>query len=148
MGNTDRADDGAGIVVARLLQDAGIKNVFDGGTTPEKVLPQVRDGTFTNVVFLDAVETGSVAGSVTILDAQEIESRFPQVSTHKLSVSMLAKIVSENSNSRVWLLGIQPDIIDIGKNGLSAQVHESVQAVAQQVEKIMKSNKLQEKLCS
>ena len=149
IGNTDRSDDGAGIVLARFLQDAGFKNVFIGGITPEKVLPQIRDGKFANVVFLDAVESGSIPGSVVILDAQEIAVRFPQVSTHKLSVSMLAKIVSEHNDSRVWLLGIQPAKIDMSENGLSAQVDESVQAVAQQiVVSIMKSNKLQEKLCS
>jgi hydrogenase maturation protease len=106
IGNTDRADDGAGVVLARLLMQRGVKNVFEDGPTPERLIPRLRDQEYDTIVFLDAVEAGSEPGSAVILDAQRMKSAFPQISTHKLALSTLASLVAEGSTADVWLLGI------------------------------------------
>jgi hydrogenase maturation protease len=108
IGNIDRGDDGAGIALAGLLTGAGLENVYDGGVTPEKVIPIIRDGGFDSVVFMDAVDMSSEPGSISIIDTQELVRIFPPISTHKLSLGALAMLVTDGNNSRVWLIGIQP----------------------------------------
>ncbi len=35
-------------------------------------------------------------------------ARFPQISTHKLSLGLLAKWATANGAGRAWVLGVQP----------------------------------------
>ena len=44
IGNCDRGDDGAGMALAHALQSRGVAHVFEGGTTPEKLLRDIRQG--------------------------------------------------------------------------------------------------------
>ena len=47
---------------------------------------------FDHVVFLDAVEFGAAPGSVVFLDSQQITARYPQISTHKISLDVLGHV--------------------------------------------------------
>ena len=112
IGNTDRGDDGLGVRLAEALMDAGVENVMIAGTTPENHVIQLRDGHYDTVVLLDAVLFGAEPGSVTLMDAAEIKSACPQVSTHKLSLGTLAEIVRSGNGTSVWLLGVRPMSIE------------------------------------
>jgi hydrogenase maturation protease len=68
-----------------------------------------------HVVFLDAVEFGGPPGSVVLLDSDEMAARFPQISTHKLSLGLLAKQVEANGRTKAWLLGVQPGSLRSGE---------------------------------
>ena len=130
IGNADRADDGAGMVLGTLLEQAGIDNVFFGGMTPEKVLPSIRDNGFDSIVFLDAVDIGAETGAFAFLDAMQIVSLFPQVSTHKMSLATLAAIVCDTTQSRVWLIGIQPQSIAMSSSGISTGVFNTIEMLS------------------
>jgi len=131
IGNIDRMDDGAGMRLGSMLKQAGVGNVFFGGMTPEKVLPIVRDKGFDTVVFLDAAEIGEEPGAVAFLDASQIVSLFPQVSTHKMSLATLAAIVSDTTKSNVWLIGIQPKSIEMSRlSGISAEVFNTIEMLS------------------
>jgi len=137
MGNVDRGDDGAGMALAQKLLESGISNVFLGGTNPEKNLPSIRDGGYDTVFLLDAAHMGAEPGSIAILDAREIQSTFPVVSTHKISAGMLARLITEGNRTSVWLIGIQPETIAMGRIGLGPIVEKTVTYAAQGIEKLM-----------
>jgi len=84
------------------------------GTTPERHLGSVIAGNYDHLVFLDVVEFGAAPGSVVLLNSREMAARFPQVSTHKLSLGLLAKQVEANGRAKVWLLGVQPESLCLG----------------------------------
>jgi hydrogenase maturation protease len=63
---------------------------------------------------VDAVEFGGAAGSAFLVSASEIVCRFPQVSTHKISLGLLAKWVEADRRTKAWLLGVQPRSIAHG----------------------------------
>ena len=42
-----------------------------------------------------------------------IRDRFPQVSTHKLSLGLLARQIEAQGRIRVWLLGVQPESLKL-----------------------------------
>jgi hydrogenase maturation protease len=108
IGNPDRGDDGFGVRLAQALGACGVPDVIIAGMAPENGITSLIKGGFDNLLFLDAVETGGVAGSVVFLNADDIKSRYPQVSTHKIGLGTLARLIERESSARVWLLGIQP----------------------------------------
>jgi hydrogenase maturation protease len=108
VGSDSYGDDAAGLDLAQRLAESGIPHVVSAGTNPERWVATAQLGSFSHVVFLDAVELGAQPGSVVFLTADEIAARFPQVSTHKISLGLLARYVESQSAARAWLLGIQP----------------------------------------
>jgi hydrogenase maturation protease len=150
IGNTDRSDDGAGVLLAQVLMELGVDNVFIGRAQPEKSVPELRDGDFDTVVFLDAVDFQAEPGAVALLDANQIAGRYPQVSTHKLSMGTLAQLVANNTTRAVWLLGIQPVSIALGAGGLSGPVEKTLHMLAHTIADLLSASPvaLQEHLCT
>jgi hydrogenase maturation protease len=114
LGNVTYGDDGFGVRLAEALISTapavGTRcRVIIAGTTPEWLIGRVVDEHSDHVVFLDAVEFGGSPGSVVLLNSDEMAARFPQISTHKLSLGLLAKQVEANGRTKVWLLGVQPE---------------------------------------
>lgn len=149
IGAAEREDDAAGVRCAALLLEAGVGDVFVGATTPEQCIPAIRDGGYDTIVLLDAVDAGIEPGSVLLCDAQEIESRFPQISTHKLSASLLARLLTDGNDSRVWLLGIAAGSIAHSGAALTGPVDETVRLLARCIEDNMHAtpSEVQEHLC-
>jgi Ni,Fe-hydrogenase maturation factor len=59
-----------------------------------------------------------------------MSSRFPQVSTHKLSLGLLARMVEANGKTKAWLLGVQPASLRPGQ-ALSEPVRRTLEQLAQ-----------------
>jgi hydrogenase maturation protease len=109
LGNVDYGDDGLGVRLAEKLAAAGVPDVIVAGTMPERFIDSAIAEDFDNLIFLDAVEFDAPAGSVVFLNADEMAARFPQISTHKISLGLLAKLVEEKGKTMARLLGIQPE---------------------------------------
>ena len=113
VGNVDYGDDGFGVRLAEQLQAAGVPDVIVAGTTPDRWLGGLAG--FDHVVFLDAVELGASAGSVVVLSTSQIAARYPQLSTHKISLGLLAGWVESNGKTKAWLIGVQPESLKAGQ---------------------------------
>ena len=107
LGNVDYGDDGFGVRLAEELKAAGIPDVIIAGTVPDRWISRLVG--FDHVVFLDAVEFGGAPGSAVFLDSAEIAARFPQISTHKISVGVLSRWIEVGGSTKAWLLGVQPE---------------------------------------
>jgi len=134
LGSTDAGDDAFGILLARKLA-AGAETgsewrVLVAGVGPERCLSLLTQRTFDNVVFLDAAEIGAAPGSVALLNAEEMNSRNPQVSTHRISLGLLAKMVEGSGPTKAWLLAAQPESLRRGA-ALSEPVAQAVELVHQ-----------------
>ncbi len=70
---------------------------------------------YDQVLFLDAVDFGGAPGEVVLLNSAEMEARFPQISTHKISLGLLARLVEANGKTKAWLLGVQPESLVVGR---------------------------------
>lgn len=141
LGNVDYGDDSFGVRLAEELKSEGRdpmavrrpkpegrtegsnsacsafglrSHVIVGGTSPERLIGRVAQQGFDHVIFLDAVEFGGAAGSVVLLNSEEMATRYPQISTHKISLGVLAKWVEANGTTKAWLLGVQPESLKPG----------------------------------
>jgi len=145
IGNLDYSDDGFGPCLAAALlakgmpgllpQDAkgacvGGTAVVVAGTCPERYLGPVTSQGFDNLVFLDAVAFGGQPGSVIFLDAEQLIPRFPQISTHKISLGVLAKWAEANGRTKAWLLGVEPESTRPARE-LTPTVQRTLEALAE-----------------
>ncbi len=133
VGNVGGGDDGFGVRLAEKLLDSGWQGrgcrVLIAGLEPERSLPALCGGGFDHVVFLDAVAFGGEPGAVVLLETPEIAARFPQVSTHKLSLGLLAETIQASSVTKCWLLGVQPASLSAGA-GLTPKVQTTLELLA------------------
>jgi hydrogenase 3 maturation protease len=67
-----------------------------------------------HIIFLDAVDFGGMPGSAILLDSEQMSARYPQISTHKISLGLLAKWAEANGTTKAWLLGVQPESLKPG----------------------------------
>ena len=106
-----------GVRLAEAVRAVGVPR-RDRGRADARALggASSRRGEFQTVLFLDAVEMGAAPGDVVLLDAREIAARFPQVSTHKLSLGTLARLIeADGGATRSCLLGVQPQSVGPGR---------------------------------
>ena len=129
LGNVDYGDDGLGVRLAETLAADGLPEVVVAGTTPERFIGRVANAGYDHVIFLDAVEFGGTSGSVVFLDSEGMAARFPQVSTHKISLGVLAKWVEANGTTKAWLLGVQPESLKAGV-GLTPTIQTTLEMLA------------------
>ncbi|MFB3904725.1 MAG: hydrogenase maturation protease [Acidobacteriota bacterium] len=125
IGDSRWGDDGLGVELAQSLEDAGCPNVVLAGSTPESWIDWIRKGGFENVLLLDATDFPGEPGSVVFLESAQLESRYPQVSTHKLTLGTLARLIEDQAPTRVWCLGVKPASLAAG-SGLSAPVRTTL----------------------
>jgi hydrogenase 3 maturation protease len=133
LGNVDYGDDGFGVRLAEELNAEDRGDVINVGTSPERHIGRVADERFDHVIFLDAVEFGGAPGSVVFLNSDEMAARFPQISTHKLSLGLLARQIEANGRTKAWLLGVQPASLKPGEP-LSPTVRVTLEALLQLLE--------------
>jgi hydrogenase 3 maturation protease len=127
LGNFDYGDDWFGVRLAEGLLEAGVTDVIVAGTAPDRYIGRVADGGFDHVIFLDAVDFGGAPGSAVFLNADEIAGRFPQISTHKISLGALAKWAEANGTTQAWLLGVQPESLKPAETQLAPRLTPAVQ---------------------
>ncbi len=130
LGNPAHRDEGAGIELARRVATRipSPHRTWLAGSTPERVLRELREERFQTVVLLDAVEFDAPAGSVAWFGAADLESRFPTDSTDKLPLSMVARLIQDGVRTEVSLIAIQPASVRPGQ-GLSEAVAEAVESL-------------------
>ncbi|MEI7729877.1 MAG: hydrogenase maturation protease [Verrucomicrobiota bacterium] len=128
LGNAGYGDDAIGVRLAETLSEAGREDVCIAGTSPERWLPRLAEDGFAHLLLVDTVDFGGNPGDVVLLDSAGIQNRYPQVSTHKLSLGLLARMVESQSRCRVWLLGIQPQSLQVDA-GLSPALQTTLESL-------------------
>ena len=128
VGNPQYADDAFGVHLAQALLEAGVPDVIVAGNSPDRYLGATANMKFDHLVFLDAVEFGAAPGSAVFMDCRQIAARYPQISTHKISLGALAMIVESNGVTQAWLLGVQPESLKEGQ-GLTPTVRKTLDAL-------------------
>lgn len=131
VGNLLRNDDAVGAIIAGRLEaelpaESG-HSVVNAEDVIENHVFRIADSAVRNVLVIDAVQgTGSEPGSLVLgsLTEMEIGGGF---STHKLALSMAAKLLAQHGKD-VYLLGIAAENIEFGTS-VSQEILESAETV-------------------
>ena len=133
IGNLVMGDDGFGVIVAQKLQQSyrfpDNVEIMDGGTLGLDLLPKLEN--ITNLVLVDAVETGEKAGTCIRLYGQELPIALEtKVSPHQMGLKDLLAVseLMGHSPQEMVLIGVQPGSIEM-EIGLTPEVAAQLDTV-------------------
>jgi len=109
IGNTTRGDDGLGVHLVNSLRKTSLSpnvGLFVCEMTPENFAGPVAEFRPDTIIMIDAAELGEPPGSTRLVDAQEIVDS--GMTTHTLSLRLLATLLQSETNAKVVLLAVQP----------------------------------------
>ena len=116
-GSVLRADDAAGPVLSKKMEDAPIAGWYtiDGGQTPED-----------DIIEVNAADMALPVGSIRLLDKRDV-ARKSMFTTHSLPLSILIEEIEQSCEDIVFI-GIQPGDTEF-YNPMSPEVFDAVDAV-------------------
>jgi hydrogenase 3 maturation protease len=130
MGNYYRNDDAAGLLVVDGVKDeitAGNITVYNVEDVLESYIFKIAGTKPANVLLIDAVETDCDPGEIIFTEVDCSTGMTNDMSTHKLSLALSAKILKE-MGIRTCLLGITAENTDFGRE-MNKDVKESVNSI-------------------
>jgi hydrogenase 3 maturation protease len=127
VGDAGHGDDGAGPMLVNLLAIAGVRNVVDGGTTPELETWKVRCIAPDTVLFVDAVDLGVEPGDAALL--RPVDLRAGGCETHRAPLRLTMQYLEGELGCRCYLLAVQPRDARAGA-AMSDDVRSSVEVLA------------------
>lgn len=129
MGNRDRADDGAGILIADTLKKMWPKTVFSESDRPVEshVLKLLENSRIQTVLLIDTADFQGRPGEARLFEAHDACRIVASVSTHQAPVSLLIETLSQHDR-RIFLLGLQPASTAL-MQAVSPEMREAVQTM-------------------
>lgn len=126
LGNADRADDGAGVLVAEALKTRHPDRAFSEHDGAEGVVLDIaeREGDAT-VIFVDAANMDGAPGDVRVVEHDDL--RETEVTTHRVAVALMASLL-ERAGKKSAVVCIKPQTVEF-RGRLSEPVRESVELV-------------------
>lgn len=135
IGNPERADDGAGLLVARLVADAAPetppRNALPGGRrvtvllaedVPESWVGPASAARPDTVLMVDAAHLGAAPGSAALLEPEDLQGG--AAFTHRTPLALLSTFLRRETGADVLLLAIQPRSVEWG-GPMSREVEDS-----------------------
>lgn len=133
IGNLVMSDDGIGVRVVQELQKRyrfpGNVTVMDGGTLGLDLLPNLEN--VTNLILVDAVETGGLPGTCVRLFGQELPIALEtKISPHQMGLKDLLAVseLMGHSPREMVLIGVQPGSIEMDTE-LSVEVEAQLETL-------------------
>lgn len=131
LGHPLRGDDALGPYLVKCLEGHIDALCIDAGSAPENYLGKIIKASPDVVLFIDAVDFDQAPGFYRILEKEEIlKTGF---TTHDLSPRMLMEYLSAGTKAKIYLLGIQPQDLQLGQ-----ELSLPVQKAASQLERLIK----------
>ncbi|MFC1501470.1 hydrogenase maturation peptidase HycI [Elusimicrobiota bacterium] len=141
IGSELRADDVAGVLVGRKLEELCKKQIkskklkiFHGENSPENLTGEIKQYKPTHLIIIDAADTSAEPGTIDIIDVEQVGGI--SFTTHLLPIKVMIDYLLQSFKCRVTVLGIQPKSIQFGKSP-SNEVLESVDQISQSIKEII-----------
>jgi hydrogenase 3 maturation protease len=134
IGNTLRADDGAGSLVAERLRERYPDVVFDAAQAPENYLAPIRRADPDVVVLVDVADFGGSPGEVRAATAEDVEGLM--MGTHAAPLSMFMRVLKDETGADVMLLAVQAATTTLGAD-MTREVTDAVENLVSQLEELL-----------
>ncbi|MFH1368160.1 MAG: hydrogenase 3 maturation endopeptidase HyCI [Elusimicrobiota bacterium] len=132
IGNIMKGDDAVGPVLAEnIIVNNKKTSAINCGEIPENYLRRITSSGAKTVVLADAVDMGSKPGTYKIFGYEELDQA--GVSTHGISLALIADTIKQECGADVVLLGIQPKSIKLGES-MSPEVEKAVSDLVSMIE--------------
>jgi hydrogenase 3 maturation protease len=134
IGNTLRADDGAGSLVAERLRERYPDVVFNAAQAPENYLAPIRRADPDVVVLVDAADFGGSPGEVRAATPEDIDGLM--MGTHAAPLSMFMRVLKDETGADVMLLAVQAATTTLGAD-MTREVTDAVENLVSQLEELL-----------
>lgn len=138
IGSELRADDGAGMLVARALDEACKDNTnvacFLTGSSPENFTGAIRKFNPTHIIIIDSADLGKEAGFCALIEPEDIGG--VSFSTHRLPTKFLIDYLKTSLACEFVIVGIQPKTLAFTET-LSPEVATAAGVVAVSLHEIL-----------
>ena len=134
VGNTLKADDAAGPLVAEMLRGTCPNRVFDAGQAPENFTGPIRRACPETVVVVDAADFGGEPGEVRIAHAEGVAGEL--IGTHGAPLSVFMRFVAEETGAMVVLVAVQVRSTALGET-MCPEVSEAVRRIALELDALL-----------
>lgn len=128
VGNPLHQDDGVGPYIAKCLDGKLPPKIilWNAGNHPENAIAVAVKHQPAKTVILDAAFFGARPGKVKVIREEDIPTI--SLSTHRFPIPALSKLIAEDTDSKVFVLGVQPGEVSLGE-GISRQVKEAADEI-------------------
>jgi len=134
IGNRLRGDDGVGPeIINRVKNPLPSLVLFDVGEAPENYLGKIVKQKPDTIVLIDAVDFDASPGTIKVIEKDDIKDE--SLSTHKVSLNLVAKYLQKETSADVFLLGIQPETTEFGRE-ISQPVREGLEKIVRILERV------------
>jgi len=127
VGSVLSGDDAAGPLTCERLAGRVSATVIDGGTAPENHLRPILDARPEVLFVIDAMDFEGDPGQIRLFGPEQ--TRDFAFGTHALSLHLLLRILRQEREFRVCLIGIQAEHTRLGDN-ISPAVQAAVETLA------------------
>jgi len=136
LGNTDRADDGAGVLVAQALKKRfPLFSYSEHDGVEGTVLDISEKKEDAIIIFVDAADLRASPGKIKLVRKADI--RDTEITTHRVAVALMASIL-ERAGKRSAVLCIQPGRIEF-QGKVTKPVMDSIDLTTRVLAAIMKN---------
>ena len=132
IGNSLRSDDGVGPYIASKLDSIDNIVVVDAKCNPENFIDQIVNLKPKNILIIDAASFGGETGEIRMIAMNDIPET--ALSTHAISLKVVASILVEDTGASIGFLGIQPKSVVFGE-GLCDKVIAAADLVIGEIKK-------------
>lgn len=113
VGNSLRSDDGIGPYIANRFKGNGKFILLDAGDKPENAVDKAAKFKPAKTVIIDAANFGGKVGEARIIPEEAIPNT--TLSTHTFPLKIISSIITEDTKTKVYFLGIQPKSVELGE---------------------------------
>ena len=134
LGNTDRADDGAGVLVALALKKLFPSFSYSEHDGVEGTVLDISEKEEDAVAFfVDAANLNMTPGSIKLVRKDDIKQT--EITTHRVAVALMATIL-ERTGKRSAVICIQPGRIEF-RGRVTKPVHDTIRTVTSVLKELM-----------
>lgn len=134
LGNADRADDGAGVLVAEALKELFPSLAYSEQDGVEGTVLDISERDERAVVFfVDASDMGLSPGAIRVVRKEQV--RASEITTHRVPVALMASVLADRGKDSC-VICIQPGSLRF-RGEVSPEVKEAVRVVTGVLARLM-----------
>ncbi|MFA7074939.1 MAG: hydrogenase maturation peptidase HycI [Endomicrobiaceae bacterium] len=142
IGSELRSDDAAGMYIADELLKYSLDKtklcVIKGATAPENFTGEIKKYRPSDMIVIDAADTGKKPGEIDIINARDITGA--SFSTHMMPINVFLDYLFRDFECRVLIIGIQPQTLEFGI-GISDTVKKAADKIVLSIKDAIKNEK-------
>lgn len=142
IGSELRSDDAVAMYIADELIKQNLDNekfyIIKGATAPENFTGEIKKYKPTDMLIIDAADTGKKPGEIDIIDVSSVVGA--SFSTHMMPINVFLDYLFQDFDCRTLIVGIQPRTLEFGTD-ISTDIKKTADELVLLIKEEIKNGK-------